>query len=388
MPSSDKRGQQVTADENHYIRQHEFLQKNRGFGDVGGSFYSTKSYVSTALLDVKTLIGERLDSGDYHYTKYNGPIYATPPQTTPIPSHSLSNLSAKGTTAIARCKPTNNVANLATSLTEVFREGLPSLWGAHTWKDRTHVARNAGDEYLNHTFGWLPLVSDVRNASYAAANSHRLLSSYESNSGKLVRRRYEFPVEKTETTVDLGLFDGYTFCPTDIDLFGGQSQSLQPRLTKTTRTSRRIWFSGAFTYHLPAGYTNRNRMARAAAKAGPLLGIELTPEVIWNASPWTWAVDWFSNAGDVVSNVSDWSTDGLVLRHGYIMEHIVTTVQYALDRPTRIKPLGSIFASPVTAYLETKRREKATPFGFEIGWNGLSPRQLAIAAALGITRVF
>jgi len=129
-------------------------------------------------------------------------------------------------------------------------------------------------------------------------------------------------------------------------------------------------------------------MARAAAKAGPLLGIELTPEVIWNASPWTWAVDWFSNAGDVVSNVSDWSTDGLVLRHGYIMEHIVTTVQYALDRPTRIKPLGSIFASPVTAYLETKRREKATPFGFEIGWNGLSPRQLAIAAALGITRVF
>jgi hypothetical protein len=162
----------------------------------------------------------------------------------------------------------------------------------------------------------------------------------------------------------------------------------QPVLYKTTRSFRHTWFSGAFTYHLPIGYKSRVGLVSAAAKAGPLLGIELTPETVWNASPWTWAVDWFSNAGDVISNLSDWAVDGLVLKWGYIMEHTLQSVTYTLVGGCRYKPYGLTFASPVTAWKETKRREKATPFGFEISWLGMSPRQLAISAALGITRVF
>jgi hypothetical protein len=92
--------------------------------------------------------------------------------------------------------------------------------------------------------------------------------------------------------------------------------------------------------------------------------------------------------GDIVSNLSDWATDGLVMRYGYIMEHRFMEITYSLDRPTRLKPAGSYLASPVTFVYETKRREKASPFGFGLSWNGMSPRQLAIAAALGITRVF
>jgi hypothetical protein len=34
-----------------------------------------------------------------------------------------------------------------------------------------------------------------------------------------------------------------------------------------------------------------------------------------------------------------------------------------------------------------KRRREANPFGFGIGWEDLSPTQLAITAALGITRL-
>jgi hypothetical protein len=35
----------------------------------------------------------------------------------------------------------------------------------------------------------------------------------------------------------------------------------------------------------------------------------------------------------------------------------------------------------------TKRRTEANPFGFGVSWKGLSPFQLSIAAALGISRL-
>jgi hypothetical protein len=254
------------------------------------------------------------------------------------------------------------------------------------WKERTHLAKKAGDEYLNHQFGWLPLVSDVKDVAYAAANSHKILSSYEANAGKVVRRGYEFPVERSKSMTLIQSSDGIPFLP-EIPSVIIDSSKPQPKLYKTTETFRRVWFSGAFTYHLPIGYKSRNGMVRAAAKAGPLLGLELTPDVMWNLAPWTWAIDWFSNAGDVVSNLSDWATDGLVMKYGYIMEHCSTKVTYALDRNSRYKARGS-YPAIVTVLVETKRRQRATPFGFGLTWNGLSPRQLAIAAALGITRVF
>jgi hypothetical protein len=115
-----------------------------------------------------------------------------------------------------------------------------------------------------------------------------------------------------------------------------------------------------------------------------ILGLDLTPSTLWNLAPWTWAVDWFSNAGDVISNMSDWQDDGLVLRYGYMMEHSRATYAYTFEGPTGLN--GSLRPQPVVYVSESKRRVKATPFGFGLTWGGLTPIQLAIAAALGISK--
>jgi hypothetical protein len=381
------RGRQVTVDENHTTAA--LTLQGKAAGDIGGPFYSRVSRISADSAEVQHIrANSRTFANPFWYDDHCiSPVFAVDPSTLSFPVVSDQSLIGKGTTAIARCKPTNNVANLAVDFFEVIHDGLPSLLGANLWKEKTHVARGAGGEYLNSEFGWKPLTSDIRDACYAAANSHRLLSSYEKNSGKIVRRKYAFPVERTESSNFVQFSDGcilglsYSGCGADV------SKPI-PSLFRTIRTYRRVWFSGAFTYHLPIGYKSRNKLVSAAAKAGPLLGIELTPEVVWNATPWSWALNWFSNAGDVVSNLSDWATDGLVMHHGYIMEHTVSSVTWTLAGTVRFPPYGSINAAPVVAYVETKRREKATPFGFETSWNGMSVRQLAIAAALGITRVF
>ena len=124
-------------------------------------------------------------------------------------------------------------------------------------------------------------------------------------------------------------------------------------------------------------------MIRAATRASVLLGIELTPEVLWNLTPWSWAADWFANMGDVLSNVSDFANDGLVMHYGYMMETSHVTHTYDLHG----HGLNGV-ESPLTLTFENiqKQRIKASPFGFGLTWESFTPRQLAILAALGISR--
>lgn len=398
-------GSEVTQDENHGFRDyplalrriHQSVRDGKSDissgpvdnrGDVGGPFNSQKRWCvvdnyTPAHIDVV----EVTSAGQFRRKVYDGAILARDPATSDFPSMSVTNLTPLGTTAIARCKPTNHISNLAADLTETFTQGLPKFLGHSLWKDRANILKGAGSEYLNSEFGWKPLVGDVRSAAYAVANSHRLIKSYESNSGKLVRRRYEFPIEETHSIVDLGPSDGVNF--QGANLVSELNKSLpQPHLIKETWTYKRTWFSGGFTYHLPVGFRSRNWLASTYAKAGYLLGTELTPDTLWQVTPWTWAANWFSNMGDLVSNYSDWATDGLVLRYGYIMEHQFSKVTFYLDRPSRWITKGtSNRVHPITYFVESKRREKATPFGFGLDWNTFSPRQLAITLALGLTRL-
>lgn len=108
----------------------------------------------------------------------------------------------------------------------------------------------------------------------------------------------------------------------------------------------------------------------------------MTPEVLWELAPWSWAVDWFSNTGDVIHNISTLGYDGLVMEYGYMMTH----TQY--DRRVEATALvnGVSVSARTVSRRETKRRTVATPYGFGIDDTTLSPRQLAILAALGLSR--
>ncbi|DAD50559.1 maturation protein [ssRNA phage Gerhypos.4_4] len=397
QPTTSQMSSQVTADENHAL--HDASALRGAPGDVGGPFDMVRKGIRSKATAVELATRWSFDNSGDSFGKqyrYNGPVFATDPTLLTAGSSNLRAtevaLRGQGTTAIARCKPTNHISNLANDMTEIYHGQLPKLPGRHLWKPKIRRAKVAGDEYLNVVFGWLPLVSDLHDAMYAAANSERLMKTYEENSGKSVRRRYEFPLEETSSTVDAGNSDGHIgiFGNWNVPFYLGflDSSMSQPHLLITTKTSRRVWFSGAFTYFLPVTYKSRRGIGRIAAEAAHLYGLELTPEVLWEVTPWTWAIDWFSNAGDVISNLSSWQTDGLVMTHGYLMEHVVREVTYALDRPSRWKLSngGTAHAEPVTVYYESKRRIKASPFGFDSDFSGLSLRQLAIAFALGITK--
>jgi roadblock/LC7 domain-containing protein len=133
------------------------------------------------------------------------------------------------------------------------------------------------------------------------------------------------------------------------------------------------------------GNTLPDRIARNAAEARKLSGLELTPETVWNLAPWSWAVDWEGNIGDVLHNVSRFSQDGLVMRYGYIMQQKTAEIDYTLSFNGRLN------RSPKTdlrlkVIAESKIRRRATPFGFGFDMTALTGRQSAILGALGISR--
>lgn len=386
---------QTTASEGHpWSRSNDYPGE-----DVGGPFETTDRYYSTHKYGANRVTLE--DMPKYTDTVYVGTGVRYTDTSPVLPSSNLVNnnhfqfpnpspssnaeLQAWGTKAIALVKPTNSIANLSVSLAELMREGLPKSPGRSQWEERAHIARGAGSEYLNAQFGWLPLISDIQDVSKAISHGGELWKQYQRDAGRMVRRRMVFdPVYSAPVTVSSATGGVFPTPNTYFFQTGGSSGTY----TVTRHKRVRRWFSGAFTYYLPdrKASSGVDRFLHQSAKARYLYGLTLDPEVLWNLTPWSWALDWFANTGDVISNLSDMATDGLVLRYGYMMEETIVSHEHTL---TGLRWTGQVNRpANVTLYAvtHTKKRIAATPYGFGLTWESFSPRQLAILAALGITR--
>jgi len=274
-------------------------------------------------------------------------------------------------------------------LHETMKEGFPRLIGGSLKLlgslTHTEARKHLGEEFLNVEFGWKPLVNDLKDISRSLLHAQSILDQYERDSGKLVRRRYEFP--PTVTRKDSVFRDGVSpWINPSYGFLTDSTRTGKGQVILTEKTSRRQWFSGAFSYYVPpADGSLRTSAARAVIEARKLFGLSLTPDVIWNSAPWSWAFDWFANTSETLGNWASWAIDNQVLMYGYLMEHSFKSYTYTFVGPTGFK---SSYTRPpvVEMVVETKLRRQATPYGFGISWNGMSPRQIAIAAALGLTR--
>lgn len=122
-----------------------------------------------------------------------------------------------------------------------------------------------------------------------------------------------------------------------------------------------------------------------ASEAEKLLGLQVTPEVLWNLAPWSWLSDWFFNVGSLMTNFSALGKDNVVMRRGYMMGHDMTTVTYSNPGVSLYQSLPS---GPISQSFtaETKARRRAHPYGFGVTHSQLTAKQAAILAALGISR--
>lgn len=355
--------------------------------DIGGEFKTQKVFKKGPAPKLWWLGQPHSQHGHY----YVGPVYAADPlgfltnpgrwNQTPLSLDSLCpvatpvTMASLGTTAIARTIPTNPVFSAAAFLGEL-REGLPSIPGRKFLRDGASP-NGAASEYLNYQFGIRPFISDGKKFLRAMQTADKRLAQLYRDSGRNVRRRYTFPEQVTvEESSASGVYPSTMPGATIYELAQGN-------LTIKKTTTVRSWFSGAYTYFFPKQEGYQGKIAELEKTFG------VVPDVsdLYQLTPWSWAVDWVSNLGDLVTNVQAFSQDSLVLRYGYIMRHSVVEYDCSWEGQLNIEGAGwrpQKLRTVVVA--ETKQRSRATPYGFGLNYDGFTASQQAIIAALGISR--
>jgi hypothetical protein len=366
-------GRQITASEGHKRGPNGYRE--------GGPFYSVRIVPRINTTNVSL----SYDQSSKVNWSYSGPICVplVPEKLGgfSIPSRDDKYLDPYGATAIRIIDPTNANADLGIALGEIARDGI-SIPGVQGWRRRTEAAKAAGSEYLSAVFGWMPLVSDIKDTGDSIKSGNHILRGYRDNAGRNVRREFEFDDETSEEETVVSTNARAMVAGGSVNAFG--NPSIAGTLTRRRFKTVRRWFSGAFTYASP-DTPMIGKMLGVDSDIDKLFGLSLTPDIVWELTPWSWAFDWVSNAGDVIHNVTSFELGGLVMRYGFIMEETSIVDTYSLSNAALRGYNGSVPDSTIT--YTVKRRREANPFGFGLSWDGLSPSQLLITAALGITRL-
>lgn len=351
--------------------------------DIGGALWSMKTEYEESLPHVSyystnwpASVSYAVDGKFYPLATFvneNSSVWTVPTSYRPANPSTLRGL---GSTAISRCAPTNPHAQVAVGIAELIREGFPSAPALSTLKHR-----RPEDDYLNYQFGIAPLVGDLKDAHSAWKTRRNALEQYYRDSGRTVRRGYSYPEESDSTvTVKTGAVAGPRNSPPSTVW---QDSSLFRTITTTT-VSRETWFSGGFTYHAQRPTGQLADMDRVIQEMNHLYGVEITPSVLWNLTPWSWLADWNTNIGDVLNNVSMIQTDGMFMRYGYVMQKVVFETD-CVSSGYILK--NGVDASGTQRFRVTYlQRQRATPFGFGLDPGSFTARQWAILAAIGVSR--
>jgi len=293
-----------------------------------------------------------------------------------------------GTRAIAKVQPTKSNASIATALIEL-RDGLPNMPGralknAKGFRDLSKVGP---EEFLNYMFGLVPALSDIRSIAVSIVNQKKILDQFQRDNDKVVRRKYGFPLSHS---VENWSGDSYD---SGFDYFGSLYNGSQPTnwfqhdgYSRSQSIHKRIWFRGAFRYHLATTDDQWGRIERTSQLMAHLLGARLDAEALWAAMPWSWLVDWFSDTGDIISNATHAILDGQLLQYGYVMCE-TTQINTYTTLGLRQKSGNFLKRDLTTAYVyQRKQRAKATPYGFGLNSESFSAQQWAILGSLGMTK--
>jgi hypothetical protein len=247
---------------------------------------------------------------------------------------------------------------------------------------RQAVSR-VGKFHLSLQFGWAPLYKDICDFIDAFENRNRRYRQLLRDNERWVRRRAVLNKDghdrdEWEQTGFTTLSTPYNpaIQPTHVtQCYGGGNA--------TTRTieheSLVVWCEGKSKYFLPHVFKEFPMAAKRQ-----ILGLNVTPEVVYNAMPWTWLADYFGGLGNVISAISPGIADRVIFEYAFVMRQLqkrrreqCTQYMYISTTETR-----RVFANRERFDI-LKTRIAASPFGFGLDEDGLSPSQWGILGALG-----
>jgi hypothetical protein len=265
--------------------------------------------------------------------------------------------------------------------------GLRSKAAGRILQDQAMNPEYLAEHFLNWAFGWAPFVKDLTDTLNAAHGFKKAFEQHKRDNGRWVRRRRNVVKSLTSTTE---LFDDhYAYVAPDIGSLSRWDYSPNGNLTRgysqfIHETELHAWFSGTFKYWVPDLVHDEYDKLAHIRNIARYYGLRVNPAVIWKLTPWSWMADWFGKASQVRSAILDAPEDNLVAKYAYVM---CTLIKRTRHFATVFLADGRNANCAWTSFVESKRRSRASPFGFGLSASNLSSKQLAILASLGITRI-
>jgi len=280
---------------------------------------------------------------------------------------------------------------------------LPSI--PHFLRPQAKRFCDLGSEYLNVEFGWKPFIKDLLKIHDLQKSLDRRLRQLVRDNGLDVRRRSKQVVVTNSVVLSEGtlsvpfghlgddmiggasLLDGYY----TIGPFGGGVPTGIPGTASyklTEETTQTTWNCGTFRYYVPD--IGSSEWTEKAVRT--LYGANLSPQTLYAVYPWTWLAEWFSNVGDILSNLETNAVSNETLTNAYSMftESVTRKVDVRIEwfdwdlevrAPSFVITAGSAELVHVISRVNKLRRQ-ASPFGFGLKRSEFTPSQWAILGAL------
>lgn len=285
-----------------------------------------------------------------------------------------------GAKALSNLRPDSPLIDSATAIAEL-RDIPRSLHQRFNIGDKP--LKGISDLALAYQFGWAPLFRDVRDFVTKSFDVNRTLNQLIRDEGRLIRR-FRNLHDKTVTR-DPVVGSGY-------GSVGSQSFTTDyyvgvPSHIDVCKVTDRAWASGVFTYSLPGGDRTQLWQNNVRRK---ILGLELSPAVVYNLIPWSFVLDYFTDVGDYVDAIYGSSTvDRLNVSSAFVMRHKRGSVERQANYALRGRDGGVVngVLSCVT-FSESKRRTviDASSPGVDFGKDP-SDFESAILGLLGLSRL-
>lgn len=314
-----------------------------------------------------------MGQGAYSKHHYIGKMYG--PSLGGLPFMSTNDGSAWGATAYQRMKPTKPVFPGLNAIYEL-RE-VPEMLRQRFLKSGLKAIPNY---WLALQFGWQPLLNDILNTVTFQRQAQKKLAWLLKHNGKPTHSRVV--LQDNSSTSEVGVWNFTVPNPG----FVNQFYRATPYAHVQDTVVDRVWASARWRFWLPPGPQDINWTRAMMAR---LYGLYPSPAAVWNALPWTWMIDWFANAGDILQNMDIGVANSLAADYFYVMREqryerradcFAELISYPDGSPISVR----VSSSAARVY---KSRVVGDPFGWNTNQSGLSPMQLSILGSLGMSRL-
>ncbi len=306
-------------------------------------------------------------------TNYNGSMMSRRP--TILHPDSSGNGSSRGAEAYAKMKPTRPSMRLLTSIYEL--KDLPSMLRQRMTNNNL---KNIGSYFLAYKFGWEPLFQDIRDMVVKQKTIEKRIDWLLRHNNKAVRTRITLAnFSENAVTRSGGPGSGILHPQLATQYF-----KVLPAFKEVEQFSEHWWASARWRIHLPAGPGN---IAYKRALMAELYGLYPSPSTIWKMMPWSWLIDWFSNAGYLIENLETTMDSRIAADYMYMMRENRITSSYEAWATLYDRNMTPFEVRVGANRRRTwKSRLVGNPFGFSTNTN-LSGMQMAILGALGASRL-